>query len=505
MKYKNPIIKGMHPDPSICRVGEDYYLVNSSFEYFPGIPIFHSKDLIHWEQIGHCITRNSQLKLVKGFPNCTGIYAPTIRYSNGVFYVVTTNVAYGREDEGNFFIWTKDPYGEWSDPIFLDMPGIDPSLFFDENGKVYYMGTYGEIYLCEIDIHSGKSIGERKNIWTGTGGNDPEGPHIYHINDWYYLFISEGGTEFGHMLTTARSKNIWGPYEPCPNNPVLTNRSTSRPIKSVGHADLVKDQRGNWWAVCLGVRSIGYPFKHNLGRETMLVKVEWTKEGWPIIGNDGFVDVEMEADCLPEVLVEKKPARDCFLSPELDYVWNYLYNPIDGLVKLEQKQGGVLLYGNEHGLSEKESLAWLGRRQEEHVCTVRTKLRFDPKKDKEEAGLTIYMNNAHHYEAALSKVDGKTVILLRRTIGSLYKIEQMIPYEKEEVILELIANEEFYTFGYGETEESIKVLGQGETAYLTTEVGGKFTGNYIAMYATGNGSPCENPAHFSWFELRNKE
>lgn len=499
----NPIIPGMHPDPTICRVGEDFYLVNSSFEYFPALPLFHSKDLIHWEQIGHCITRNSQLTLRKGFPNCTGTYAPTIRYNNGIFYVVCTNVAYGGADEGNFLIWTKDIYGEWSDPIFLDLPGIDPSLFFDEDGKVYYIGAYGEIFVSQIDIATGKAIGERRNIWAGTGGNDPEGPHMYHIGDWYYLFISEGGTEYGHMLTVARSKEVFGPYEACPDNPVLTNRSTSLPIKAVGHADLVQDNRGEWWAVCLGIRTIGYPFKHNLGRETMLLKVQWDKEGWPIMGDHGTIGIEMEADCLPQVPFKKKPVRDYFAQGKLDYVWNSLYNPVEGLVSL--KEDGIYLVGNEVGLSEKDSLAWLGRRQEQHTFVARTHLTFDPIKENEEAGLTIYMNASHHYEIALTRLEGQRVIIVRRSIGSLWKIEAMIPYEKDHVVLELAGNEEWYTFGYGEKETTINQLGQGETAYLTTEVGGRFTGNYIALYATGNGSKCEGKAKFSWFELENKE
>ena len=291
MKYKNPIISGFHPDPSICRVEDDFYLVNSTFEYFPGIPVYHSKDLLHWKQIGHCITRNSQLTLRKGVPNMTGIYAPTIRYQNGIYYVVTTNVTYGAEQDGNFFVWTKDPYGEWSDPVWINCPGIDPSFYFEEEGFAYYTGAHNNhIFLAKIDLTTGKVVEEGKEIWAGTGGNDPEGPHIYKINGWYYLFISEGGTEYGHMLTVARSKTIDGPYESCPHNPVLTNRSRSLPIKAVGHADIVQDQNGNWWTVCLGVRPIAYPFKYNLGRETMLVPFVWDQEGWPVMGNNGLLE-----------------------------------------------------------------------------------------------------------------------------------------------------------------------------------------------------------------------
>ncbi len=156
MKYNNPIIPGFYPDPSVCRVGDDYYLVNSSFEYFPGIPVFHSKDLIHWEQIGHCLTRNDQIRLSAGFPNSIGIYAPTIRYHQGSFYVISTNISVKPDRGGNFLVWTDDPRGEWSDPVWIDLPGIDPSLFFDDDGKAYYTGTASHsIYLCELDVHTG--------------------------------------------------------------------------------------------------------------------------------------------------------------------------------------------------------------------------------------------------------------------------------------------------------------------------------------------------------------
>ena len=201
MKYQNPVIPGFYPDPSICRVGEDYYLANSTFEFFPGVVISHSRDLVHWRQIGHCISRNSQLKLAEGRMNNTGIFAPTIRYHEGIFYMVVTNVA---EGGGNFYMWTKDPAGEWSDPVFLNTPGIDPSFFFDDDGKAYYTGTGSpEIYLREIDFEKGELVGETVKLWAGTGGAYPEGPHIYKKNGWYYLLISEGGTERCHMLTMA--------------------------------------------------------------------------------------------------------------------------------------------------------------------------------------------------------------------------------------------------------------------------------------------------------------
>ena len=190
--YQNPIIPGFHPDPSVCRVGEDYYLVNSSFCYFPGVPLFHSKDLVNWEQIGNCLTRESQVKLTNA-GTWGGIYAPTIRYNEGVFYMITTNVS----DKGNFLVHTTDPRGEWSEPVWIKQGGIDPSLYF-EDGKCYLVSNPDVgIYLCEINPMTGEQLSESKRIWNGTGGRHPEGPHIYKKDGWYYLLISEGGTEYG--------------------------------------------------------------------------------------------------------------------------------------------------------------------------------------------------------------------------------------------------------------------------------------------------------------------
>lgn len=269
MTYRNPVIPGFHPDPSVCRVGDDYYLVTSSFEYFPGVPLFHSKDLVHWRQIGHCLTRVSQLDLSEA-RSSAGIYAPTIRFRDGTFYMTTTNVS-GR---GNFIVTTDDPHGEWSDGVAVDHPGIDPDLFFDEDGIVYYTTSYNQgIYQSRIDAKTGQRFSDPRLIWSGTGGQYPESPHIYRIGDWYYLFIAEGGTEYGHMETVARSKRPEGPYESCPDNPILSHRSIQSPIQATGHADLVQTPDGDWWAVFLGIRPVGYPFRHHLGRETFLAPV----------------------------------------------------------------------------------------------------------------------------------------------------------------------------------------------------------------------------------------
>jgi len=218
MTYQNPVITGFHPDPSICRVGEDYYLVTSSFEYFPGVPIFHSRDLVHWRQIGHCLHRQSQLDL-QGTKPSHGIWAPTIRHHNGTFYMVTTLVPKWK----NFYVTAKDPAGPWSEPVWLEQGGIDPDLFFDDDGEVY-LTTSGN-QMCRIDIETGKQTDATQVPWPGSGGSCLEAPHLYKVNGKYYLMAAEGGTHMGHMETIARAETPYGPYETCPNNPILSNRN----------------------------------------------------------------------------------------------------------------------------------------------------------------------------------------------------------------------------------------------------------------------------------------
>lgn len=515
MTYKNPIIPGMHPDPSICRVGDDYYLVTSSFEYFPAIPIFHSRDLVHWEQIDHCIDRENQIKLRKGFPSGTGIYAPTIRYHEGIFYVITTNVTYGGDDDGNFILWSRDPAQGFSDPIFVDMPGIDPSLYF-EDGHAYYTGAHNDqIIFCEIDLATGQRIGTPRYLWAGTGGNDPEGPHLYRKDGWYYLMISEGGTEYGHMVTIARSREIDGTYESCCRNPILSNRSRGTAIKAVGHADLVQAQDGSWWGVCLGIRPITYPYKYNLGRETMLFPVTWPEGDFPVMATDGILEesypspgIPCQAKSIPSChFAGCTDFRDDFSGDCLDLSWNFLYQPDSTLWSLGDLNGrrGLILHGNGNPLSCTDTVAWLGRRQEHHCCTATTMLSFPCTTPGEEAGMTIYMNNRHHYDIALTRREEQNYLILRRQIGSLVSTEHMVAIPTQEITLRLTATKELYSFSYSMDGENFLPLGQGECDYLTTEVGGRFTGNYIALYATGNGQPCRSKALFSQFRYEAEE
>lgn len=299
--YINPILGGFYPDPSILRVDNDYYLINSTFSYFPGIPIFHSTDLVHWTQIGNAIDRPSQLNF-SGLGMSRGVFAPAISYANGTFYIVNTCVDCG----GNFVITAKDPKGPWSDPVwFPDIDGIDPSLFHDSDGKSYIInngppegvplyGGHRAIWIQEFDRKALKNIGPRKLIING--GVDLakkpvwiEGPHIQKVGDYYYLTAAEGGTSENHSQVVFRSKSVWGPYEPYDKNPILTQRDLDpqrpNPITSAGHAQLVQTKDGHWWAAFLATRPYGDDH-YNTGRETFLLPVKWV-DGWPVILDQG--------------------------------------------------------------------------------------------------------------------------------------------------------------------------------------------------------------------------
>ncbi|PFO06319.1 glycoside hydrolase 43 family protein [Bacillus sp. AFS076308] len=503
MIYKNPVISGFHPDPSICRVGEDFYLVTSSFEYFPGVPFFHSKDLVNWKQIGHCLTSDSQLPLHKS-KSSMGIFAPTIRYNNGRFYMITTNLTIGK----NFIVWTEKPEGPWSEPIWLDWPGIDPSLLFDEDGKVYLTGTQdifcGEssgIYQAEIDVDTGEILTERRLIWQGTGGAHPEGPHLYKINGNYYLMIAEGGTEYGHMVTMARSNQPFGPFESHPNNPILTHRSSASPIQATGHADLVQYIDGSWWTVFLGIRPAPVPFSgkhHHLGRETFLAPVDWNDEGWPII--DAQVELEMDGRTLKIENKEQLSCKDDFNETALDFSWNFLRNPSEESWSLTDRPGYLTLYGSSTSLDGLESQAFVGRRQQHFECKVSILLEFSPTEEGEEAGLTVFMNERFHYEIALGMRDGVKKVFIRRRIGSLWKVEAEHVYGEDVIILTVNADPKNYTFSYQQPGEKSTILGSGECLLLSTEVAGGFTGVYFGLYAAGNSQKKSTPAYFDWFE-----
>lgn len=484
-QLRNPIIPGYHPDPSVCRVGDDFYLVNSSFQYFPGVPIFHSKDLVNWQQIGNVLNRNSQLPL-KGASSWLGIYAPTLRYHDGIFYMITTNVGNG----GNFMVTATNPAGPWSEPIWLEQQGIDPSLWF-ENGKCYMVSNPDNtIMLCEIDPKTGKQLTKSKALWQGTGGRYPEGPHIYKKDGYYYLLISEGGTEMAHRLTIARSKKIDGPYLANPNNPLLTNCSMAgqhMQIQGTGHGDFVQAKDGSWWVVFLAYRNYGGSY-HHIGRETCLAPVEWKKGQWPIINGGQPIDTLMQVKTLAPPLPRNVVTRD------VD--WLHIQNPI--FSNYQRLGNGFRLHASEGTLTNNQQPTFMGRRQESEVFTMETEINTDSLGFGCKAGLTVYQINDGHMDVSLVKyMTGSVAVIMNYTVKSLQG--EMMGDDSGQISgpvrLRISSDGNKYRFEYACTGQAWQLLCEHDCPLLSTEIVGGFTGAVVGMFAEGEGT-----SDFSYFK-----
>jgi xylan 1,4-beta-xylosidase len=507
--FHNPILSGCYPDPSICRVGEDYYLVTSTFEYFPGLPIFHSRDLIHWRQIGHVLDRPSQLDLDEVRPS-GGLYAPTIRHHNGTFYVINTLMD-GKTGRGNFVVTATQPQGPWSEPYWLDADGIDPSLFFDDDGKCWYVGTHlneeghykghTEIFLQQLDLESMQLTGEVTVLWDGAvkGVVWAEAPHIYKVNGWYYLLIAEAGTAHHHAVTIVRSKGIAGPYETYRGNPILTHRhlGLDYPIVGTGHADLVETQNGEWWAVLLAMRPYG-GYYYNLGRETFLVPVRWEDE-FPIFSPGiGRVEFEYPPPKLPEHVWDLTPARDDFNDALLAYHWNFLRTPRDDFYSLTERPGFLRLRLRPQHLAEQSNPSFVGRRQQHINFTAQTEFEFTPQAN-ECAGLVLIQNNDFHFRFVVTHEDGDIIRLIKRSHGQDETIATQT-LSTGRCSLKITAHEQNYSFYFLMNEQWHALAENVDGRILSTPVAGGFVGTYIAMYASSNGQPSTNHADFDWFE-----
>lgn len=519
--FNNPILPGFHPDPSICRVGEDYYLVTSSFEWFPGLPVYHSKDLVNWEQIGHVLNRPSQLQLRDGLPHSSGLWAPTIRYYNGLFYVICTATGAG----GNFFVKSDKPEGPYSDPVFIkDAPGIDPSLFFDDDGKVYYCGSINgntkvpprryfaedRIYVQEIDLLTGNFIGERHVVTSGYAVNSPyaEAPHIYKINGTYYLMIAEGGTWENHAVTIFTANDVTGPYTPFIANPLLTHRNLGNniDITTIGHADLVQTQFGDWYAVMLGVRPIeGF---NMLGRETFLTKVVF-QEDLPIF-NPGIGRVLL-TDINPNLKLNnaaKPKERDDFNTSDLNFYWNFLRTPFtkwyftdttNSVLKMEVRPESLKGLGNP---------SIIARRVQHHKFEATCSLSFNPKKENEEAGIVIMQNNRFNYRLVKLKIGKKNLVRLYKVNDGNEQLLDQRTITGDKVYLKIAGDNLIYRFSCGTSEANIEKLGSDQDATVcSTNKAQGFIGPFIGMYCSSNEQVTyqKEYAEFDWFEYKQVE
>ncbi len=482
MKYQNPVLRGFYPDPSVCQVDGMYYMVCSSFQYFPGVPLFESRDLVNWQQIGHVLTRPSQVSLGE-VPSSGGVFAPTLRHHNGRFYMTTTN----NSTRQNFYVWTEDIRGEWSEPHYVDQDGIDPSLYF-EGERTWFLGTgqddFGEsgIIQSEIDLATGAKLTKSRCIWKGTGGRFVEGPHMYKIGEWYYLLASEGGTEYGHMITLARSRDIWGPFENCPYNPILTNRNKAPyPIQAIGHGDLVTGPDGNDYMVSLGFRQTDtwMPY-HHLGREVFLTPVMSTADGWFRCGTDGTTDL---AYTVPIQGEQRRKQLWTFENTRWDLDWCYLRHPVMENYTLFPDR--AVLCGTELTLNDPTNPTFLGLRQRDMAGSVSCQVSAG----RGEAGLTAYMTEQEHYDVAIRQAAAGWEAFLRLRLGEIDHIACAIPIPNGEAKLEIVMEPLRYRFYANGV-----LLGTAQTKYLSSEVAGGFTGVLLGLYATG-----ENRAEFTRF------
>jgi alpha-N-arabinofuranosidase len=514
-EYQNPILTGFYPDPSACRVGDDFYLINSTFAYFPGIPIFHSRDLVNWKHVGHVIHRPDQLRYdrvgVSG-----GIFAPAITHHKDTFYVVCTQVG----GNGNFVVTATNAAGPWSDPTELRFEGIDPSLFFDDDGRAWMVNNgapegqplyngHRAIWIQEFDHAARKMVGPRKVIVNG--GIDLskkpiwiEGPHIYKRDGWYYLCCAEGGTGPQHSQVILRSKNVDGPYTPWEKNPILTQRDLSpnapEAVTCTGHADLVIGPDNNWWAVFLGVRPYQGRFSP-MGRETFLLPVKWTDDGWPTILPPGQ-RVPMVGKTPRGVSVKPSEVlplngnfnwRDDFKETSLSPAWIMLRAPKETWWKLD---GGKLkLTPRADVLSSRVNPSFLGRRVQHARFTASTSVEV-PSVPNVSAGLAVFQGERHHYFAGVRRDTNSVSLYLERFKGrgaDREVVRTVNLSDVKNVKLRVTGNDAKCAFEYARDNGSWETLASDQDAtLLTTDVAGGFVGATVGPHARVETAPQEN-------------
>ncbi len=491
--FKNPVLPGFHADPSVCRAGEDFYLVNSTFQYFPGVPVFHSKDLVNWEQVGNCLTRPSQVDL-KGTDGNNGIYAPTIRYNNGRFYMVTTVFPSRR----HFYVWTDNPAGEWSEPVVIDFAigSCDPTLYFEDD-KCFFLWKEGDIKICEIDVKTGRQLGEIHHLGVGLGGRYPEGPHIYKKDGYYYLLLAEGGTEHGHHVNILRSKNLFGPYQPNPDNPILSHfnmKMQNSQIQGLGHADLVQAPDSSWWMICLGYRTSGY-LQHVMGRETMLAPVRWEQGGWPVVNGDGTLQTDMKCKTLPLVPMMKDPVReefdyikrdapkDSYHSLGLPMGWMSLCNPDYSRYSLTERKGWLRLRPSTTDLSETASPTFVARRQTELNFTATALFDLSHLSEGMQAGITAYAAPLNHYDVVAEKRSGQIIIKSNVRLGQTSHSEKEFALSGTRAYLRITSDKNFYYLQASSDGKNFVELAKMEYRFLSTETIGGFTGVMLGLFA----------------------
>ncbi len=515
---QNPILPGFNPDPCIIRAGDDYYIVTSSFEWFPGIPVYHSRDLVHWEATGHVLTKESMLNL-RGIGNSQGIFAPSIHYHNGKFYVAYTIVSgmFPFLSCPNYITTAKNISGPWSQPVYVNSKGFDPSLFFDDDGKAYFMNMSfdfytkkitGGIWLQEIDPEALTLKGEAKIIFPGTKFGT-EGPHIYKHNDYFYLMVAEGGTDYGHQETVARSRNIWGPYEPDLQGPLIT--TADKPdyqIQRAGHASLVETRAGEWYLAYLGSRPLLPARRSVLGRESFLEQVTWTNDGWLRLKSGGHTPrLRVPAPLLPSHPFPLPPVRDEFNGPGLQVIYQTLREGAAPHWLTFSKKPGWLSMRGRKPFNNPDDQSMLVRRLTSLNARAETCVRFEPESYREMAGLTCFYDINDFIYLKISYRDSiGTYLSITHQNGPANNTElpEFVPVpDLEKVFMRVDIREDSLWFSYSGDGIDWKNIGRkfytGQLADENNKYG--FTGAMVGICVQDLNYE-KKYAHFDYFEYR---
>ncbi|MBN2613660.1 MAG: glycoside hydrolase family 43 protein [Bacteroidales bacterium] len=507
--FYNSVLPGWYSDPSICTNGEDYFLVTSTFVYYPGVPIFHSRDLVNWKQIGHVLDRTSQLINLEGQHTSGGIFAPAIEYNphNKTYYMITTNVG-----AGNFFVKTKDPFGSWSDPIWLrDVKGIDPSFFFDDDGKAYIVNNdapggpalydgHRAIRIRQFDVETDKTFGPEKVLVDG--GIKPEekpiwieGPHMYKINGKYFLMAAEGGTGAGHSEVILRSDMPMGDFKPWEKNPILTQKHLDpkrpNPITCAGHADLIRTKEGDWWSVFLACRPLNGEFE-NLGRETFIMPVRWSEDGFPFMTQgEETIPMIIKRDGVQkgnDVTFGNFEKNEDFNSDTLADYWMTLRAPAEHLYSLTKKPGYLALECADVKATEKKIPAFICRRMQHHHFEVTANVLFNPVNETETAGLLLYKDETHQYFLSVRRSGRDKKVFVEEISKNGTEILGEKPVKDNRSInLKVVSKGLYYDFYYstGKNQTWDTICANVDAHFLSTANSFGFTGTTIGMYATG--------------------
>ena len=539
MKITNPILPGYNPDPSILRVGDDYYIATSTFEWFPGVRIHHSRDLKHWELVALPLNTKKLLDMT-GNGDGGGIWAPCLSYHDGKFYLIYTDMktedSTAFRDGHNYLTTATDVRGPWSDPIFLNSSGFDPSLFHDDDGRKYLVNpiwdhrighhwSYG-IVMQEFSEAEGKLVGPAKVIWKGTPVGMTEGPHLYKKDGYYYLMCAEGGTDYHHSETIARSRDIWGPYEADPETPFLSAfYDPTNPLQKCGHASLVETQNGEWYLAHLTGRPLELGrrplFDLNLygccplGRETALQKIEWV-DGWPRVVGGRQGALEIEGPALPEVPVAPTwPGKDDFDRTELNINYQWLRIPLtEQMVTLKERPGYLRIYGHE-SLASYHTQALIARRWESFNFDAETAVEFEPDTFQQLAGLTCFYNrdNFTFIHVSWDEEVGRCIDIIGRSVKKYYAPLKgkviPVPAEVKQVYFKVEVRHDTYRYLYSFDGQNYTAIDYDfRSADLSDDHvernGGLafFTGAFVGMTCIDM-QGTHKPADFDFFSYQN--